>query len=288
MAIRTILVCVSSAESGRTALEAASRIAARFGAHVEALHVRADPRGLVPYTGEGMDGSMIEEIMEVTEREGGERALKARRMFDEFCTSKGLRRSDTPAADTEPTVSWHEETGREDEIVAVRGRLFDLVVVGRPVRDSALPSPITLEAALLDTGRPILVAPPAMPAETGRHVAVAWESSPEAARALSEAMPILAKAERVTLLAPDPGEPPAIPVEEGAARLAWNGVSVNIRKFDAAETEIGAAYLARSQEIGADLLVKGAYSRSRLRQMILGGRTRHILTHTEIPVFLSH
>ena len=288
MAIRTMLVCVSSAESGRNILEAAARIAVMFGSHIEALHVRADPRGLVPYTGEGMDGSMIEEIMDVTEREGGDRAVKTKAMFDQFCSEKGLRRSDAPAAGTEATLSWREETGREDEIVAIRGRLFDLIVVGRPVRDSALPSPITLEAALLDTGRPIIVAPPAILPATGKHVAVAWESSPEAARALSDAMPILAKAERVTLLAPDPGEPPAIPVEEGASRLAWNGVAVNIRRFGYTNVEIGAAYLAQSKEIGADMLIKGAYSHSRLRQMILGGRTRHILTHTEIPVLLSH
>jgi len=288
MAIKTILVCVSGADSGRTVLDAAARIAAMFGAHIEALHVRADPRGLVPYTGEGMDGSMIEEIMDVTEREGGDRALKTRAMFDQFCTERGLRRSDAPAASAEPTISWREETGREDEIVAIRGRLFDMVVVGRPVRDAALPSPITLEAALLDTGRPVLVVPPVMPAVTGNHVAVAWESSPEAAGALSQAIPILGKAKRVTLLAPDPAEPPSIAAEEGAARLAWSGIAANIRKFDSTNIEIGAAYLAQSKEIGADLLIKGAYAHSRLRQMILGGRTRHILTNTEIPVFLFH
>jgi nucleotide-binding universal stress UspA family protein len=235
-----------------------------------------------------MDGSMIEEIMDVTEREGGERALKTKTMFDRFCTERGLRRSDAPAATSETTISWREETGREDEVVAIRGRLFDMAIVGRPVRDAALPSPITLEAALLDTGRPILVVPPMMPPVTGSHVAVAWESSPEAARALSQAMPILCKAERVTLLAPDPAEPPSIAAEEGAARLAWSGIAAHIRKFNAKEVEIGAAYLAQSKEIGSDLLIKGAYSHSRLRQMILGGRTRHILTNTEIPVFLSH
>lgn len=288
MTIKTILVCVSGPDSGRTVLDAAARIAAMFGSHIEALHVRADPRGLVPYTGEGMDGSMIEEIMDVTEREGGDRALKTKTMFDQFCATQGIRRSDAPAASAEPTISWREETGREDEVVAIRGRLFDMVVVGRPVRDTALPSPITLEAALLDTGQPILVTPPSMPPATGNHVAVAWESSPEAARALSQAMPILGKASRVTLLAPDPAEPPSIAAEEGAARLAWSGIVANIRKFNATEVEIGAAYLAQAKEIGADLLIKGAYSHSRLRQMILGGRTRHILTNTEIPVFLSH
>jgi nucleotide-binding universal stress UspA family protein len=236
-----------------------------------------------------MDGSMIEEIMEVTEREGGERALAAKQMFESFCREHtGLTVTDTPTESTGPTISWREENGREDEIVAIRGRLFDFTVVGRPVRDAALPSPITLEAALLDTGRPILIAPPVMPPATGSHVAVAWESSPEAARTLSAALPILEKADKVTLLSADPVEPPSIPPTEGVARLAWSGISATVETFDVTQEEIGAAYLKNAARVSADLLVKGAYSRSRVRQMILGGRTRHIITHTEIPVFLSH
>ncbi len=89
--IKTILACVSSGDSGQTVLETVGRIAKRFDSHIEVLHVRADPRGLVPYTGEGMDGSMIEEIMEVTEKEGGERAVQARQVFDAFCQSSGIR-----------------------------------------------------------------------------------------------------------------------------------------------------------------------------------------------------
>jgi nucleotide-binding universal stress UspA family protein len=288
MTMKTILACVSSAESGRSALETAKRIALRFDSHVEALHVRADPRGLVPYTGEGMDGSMIEEIMEVTEREGGDRAVKTRQMFDDFCTSNGLTIAETPGAVSGPTIAWREETGREDEIVALRGRLFDIVVVGRPMRDAALPSPITLEAALLDTGRPIVIAPPAAPAEVGRSVAIAWESSPEAARAFAVSLPLLAQADTVTLLAPEPVEPPVIQAEEAIARLAWNGISANVQKFSISNLEIGAAFLDQAQQAGADILIKGAYAHSRLRQMILGGRTRHIITNTEIPVLLAH
>jgi len=289
MAIKTILACVSSGDAGRNVLEAAWRVGSRFDAHIEALHVRADPRGLVPYTGEGMDGSMIEEIMEVTEREGGERSLAAKQAFDSFCQEKtGLTVTDSPSGATGTTISWREENGREDEIVAIRGRLFDFAVVGRPVRDAALPSPITLEAALLDTGRPILIAPPVMPPVTCGHVAVAWESSPEAARALSAAIPILQKADKVTLLSADPVEPPSIPPSEGVARLAWSGIATSVVTFDVTQEEIGAAYLKHAAEVSADLLVKGAYARSRVRQMILGGRTRHIISHTEIPVFLSH
>ena len=287
MTIKSILACVSSAESAPSTLEAASRLSAKFNGHVEALHVRADPRGLVPYTGEGMDGSMIEEIMEVTEREGGERAVKAKQMFAQFCSTPGLTLADKPDA-AGPTIAWREELGREDEVIAVRGRLFDLVVGGRRPSDSALPSPIPLEAALLDTGRPIVVVPPALPAKTGGTVAVAWESSLEAGRAIAAAIPIMVEADQVIILSPDPVEPPTLPAEELIERLAWHGATASIHRFDGARVEIGAAFLEQAGQVNADLLVKGAYSRSRLRQMILGGRTRHIITHTEIAVLLSH
>ena len=128
--IKTILACVSSGDSGQTVLETVGRIAKRFDSHIEVLHVRAGPRGLVPYTGEGMDGSMIEEIMEVTEKEGGERAVRAKEVFEKFCQSSGIPVLDAPDGQTGPSISWREESGREDEIVAIRGRLFDVVAVG--------------------------------------------------------------------------------------------------------------------------------------------------------------
>tara|TARA_A100001037_G_scaffold35330_1_gene27521 strand:- start:257 stop:1120 length:864 start_codon:yes stop_codon:yes gene_type:complete len=284
--IKTILACLSSDDSARGILETVGRIASRFDSHLEVLHVQADPRGIVPYTGEGMDGSMIEEIMEVSEKEGAERAVGVRNIFDEFCETSGIPVVGLPNGITGPTICWRQESGREDDILSIRGRLFDVVVVGRPVKDSALPSPITLEAALLDTGRPTLVVPPELPTTTGHHVAVAWESSPEAAHALGAAIPILEKADKVTLLAADPVEPPSIPPEEGVMRLGWSGIKAEIKRFDANAEEIGAAYLKHANQVKADMLIKGAYSRSRVRQMILGGRTRHIITTTEIPVLL--
>lgn len=288
MTIKTILAVVSADDVSRPVLDVASQIAGKSNAHVDVLHVRADPRGLVPYTGEGMDGSMIEEIMEMTEREGGERAVQARQMFDVFQKEMDVKQSDEAKWADTMTVSWKEEIGREDEVVAIRGRLYDLVVVGRPLKDAALPSPITLEAALLDTGRPIVIAPPQAPQNTGSTVAVAWETSPESARALGDAMPLLEAAEKVILLAPDFGQPPLLEARDCVNRLLWHGVRAEVHGFDARTVEIGAAFLGAAQEVGANLLIKGAYSQSRLRQMILGGRTRHIIANTEIPVLLAH
>ena len=287
MAIKTILACVSSDEYLHSVLEASQRVASGFNSHIEVLHVRADPRGLVPYTGEGMDGTMIEEIMDVTEKESSLRASKVNTAFKSFCNTNEHLDLTGDNVRQATTISWNEEVGREDEVLSIRGRLFDIIAVGQPAKDQALPSPITLEAALLDTGRPVMLVPPNLPSTTGKHIAVAWESSTEATRAISSALPLLEKAERVTLLVRNPMEPPEISPEHALNRFAWSGISAEILQFSGESEEVGAAYLNRSTEIGADLLVKGAYARARVRQMILGGRTRHIIGNTKIPVLLS-
>ena len=288
MRYRTLLVPISAPDVGRAILETALHLARRFDAHIEVLHVRPDPRGLVPYTGEGMDGSMIEEIMDATEREGADRAVRAREMFERFVADNGLRVVEEPDAAAGVTLAWRAVVGREDETVAVEGRLYDMVVLGRPIKDAALPSPITLEAALLDTGRPILVAPPVAPASMGRVAAIAWEGSPEAARAIADAIPLLDQAESVHILSAAAAQVSPVPPEALRRRLVRHGIASHIVRFESAASELGAAFLAQSAGVGADLLIKGAYSQSRLRQLILGGRTRHILAHAEIPVLLAH
>jgi nucleotide-binding universal stress UspA family protein len=288
MAICRILVPVSAAEVSLPALETAVALAGRFGAHVEALHVRADPKSLVPYAGEGMNGSMIEEIMDVTEREGSDRAGRARETFDKFIADRGLKIANAPGAISGVTISWREELGREDEVVALRGRVADLTVVGRPLRDAPLPSPITLEAALLETGRPIVITPPGGSLTVATHCAVAWEGSTEAARAINGALDILSKAERVTVVTGVGSAEPPLPPEECRDYLAWHGIKCEIHRFDPGDIEIGHALLAEAMKVKSDLLIKGAYSQSRLKQMILGGRTRYIIANTQIPVLLAH
>ena len=288
MRYRTVLAPIGAPEVGLSILQTSLHLARAFDAHIDVLHVRPDPRGLVPYTGEGMDGSMIEEIMDVTEREGGEREARSREMFDKFAAEHDLRVADEPETGPGVSISWQSTVGREDEVVATRGRIYDIVAVGRPVKDAALPSPITLEAALLDTGRPILVAPPVAGDGFGKSVAIAWEGSPEAARAIADAIPLLEKADRVTVLSAKAAQVAPIDADDLRRRLAWHGVACEIQSFEATASELGAAFLDQSAKADADLLIKGAYSQSRLRQLILGGRTRHILAHAEIPVLLSH
>lgn len=282
-----ILVPVSDSETGQSPLEAAFIVGRRFSSHVVALHVRSDPTSAVPLVGEGMSGAMVEEMMTVAEQQAAERAARAKAMFEQSCS-----RHDVPRASAPPveglSAAWNDETGREEDLVARHGRLTDLLVVGRPQPDRDIPSALTLNAALMESGRPLLMAPAVVPATIGENVVIAWNGSAEAGRAVAAAMPFLHKASRICILsARENGADPATSPGELAAYLAWHGLDASCHVFtEGANT--GETLLREVAALGGDLLVMGAYTHSRLRQLILGGVTRHMLGHATIPVLMSH
>lgn len=281
------LIAVIDDVTGGAPLETALAVGRLFSGHVTALHVRADAANAVPLLGEGMSGAMIEEMMTVAEKEAAEKAARAKSLFDEVVTAQNVSVAAMAPAPSGLSASYLEETGLEEEIVARKGRLCDLVVVARPEGETDLPAAATLNAALFETGRPILMTGKPL-AEIGKRVAVAWNGSAEAARALAASMPFLTRdGAQVTLLV---GE------EEGRAAygrsvqeyLSWHGVDSEMRLFAAHGSHIGEKLLHELEQSKADLLVMGAYTHSRLRQLILGGVTRHIVAASPLPVLFAH
>jgi nucleotide-binding universal stress UspA family protein len=148
---------------------------------------------------------------------------------------------------------------------------------------------ITLESALFESGRPVLIAPPNSPPSLGTNILVAWNNSTEQARTMADAMPLLRLAERITILTIE-GATVAGPSGEQMARsLKMNGISADpITMKPAGKRSAGETILTKADELGCDLIVKGAYTQSRLRQMIFGGTTRHILANAKLPVLMAH
>ena len=286
---KTILAVVSDDVSGRSPLEAALIIGRGFDSHVTALHVRSDPSNAVPLVGEGMSGVMVEEMIGAAEKQSDERARQTRAVFDERRESYGAPLVPLPPAPGF-SMAWREEVGREEDVVARCARLADLVVLGRPVADRELPAVMTLNAALMESGRPLLVAPPQMSAGAGaRCIAVAWNGSAEAARAVSAALPLLGAAEQVHIFSAEEadGDPVLAPTEL-RAYLSWHGIAAECHSFAASTAHAGEVLLAEVIRHGCDLVVMGAYTHSRLRQLILGGVTRHMLHHATVPVLMMH
>jgi len=287
MAIKSILVPLNGLEAARPALEAAFTVALELNAHVDVLHVRPDPRDAVPILGEGVSGALIEEIMDVAEKESKDRGARARAMFEECRNARGIAVSADPVTG-KATVSWREETGREDEVITMRGRLSDLIAVSRPTEDTDIATTMTLNAALFDTGRPVLVAPPKFSGSLGTRVAISWNGSAEAARAIGAGMPLIMRAKQVVVLTAV-GETPSAPaVPEMLTYLSWHGVKAETHALSSVNKIVGDVLLKECAALGVDLLVMGAYTRNRLRQMILGGVTRHVLEHATIPLFMAH
>jgi len=290
MAIRTILAPVSGGTGSDRVLDLALMIGRHFGAHVEILHVALDPREAVPLVGEGMSGSMVEEIVQLAEKEMHVRSAAARDLFDERVAKFSIPTAESPPAPSGGvSVAWRQEVGREDEVVATRGRVFDLIVVGRPGGDSDQPSETTLEAALMESGRPLIVAPPDPVDRVGETVAIAWNGSTEAARSCTAALPLLVAAKRVVVLGGDGAATAAgASSVQLAEQLAWHGVTAEVRRFASDDKGIGAALLGEAQAAGVDLLVMGGYGHSRLRQMIFGGATSHMLYAASLPLLMTH
>ncbi len=288
MTIKTILVPLDGSDASRNALLSAVAMAKDCGAHLDVVHVRTNPKDAVPLLGEGMSGAVIEDIIVAAEKEAVERARRARAIFDEVCSSEGIAWVDGPGEQSGATATWVEETGREDETAALRGRLADLIVVSRPTDDTAVSATMTLNSVLVETGRAVLVVPPQGASTLGKRVAISWNGSAEASRAVAAAMPLIEGAEAVMILTVDGEEGNADVATRLGHYLAWHGVNAEIETSPVSHHQVGDTVLKRCTEWNADVLIMGAYTHSRLRQLIMGGVTRYVLAEATLPVVMVH
>ncbi|HWA78959.1 MAG TPA: universal stress protein [Acetobacteraceae bacterium] len=287
MAIRKILLPISSVAAGESALATALVAAKIWGAHVAALHVHVDARDVAPLAGEGLSGAMIEEMMAATEKESSERATTIRSLFDRALAAHGIKLTEPQSVERVATASFTIATGREEELVAQQARLADVTVVARPEVEGESASSDALHAVLFDSGRPVLLAPPEPPTVIGRRICLAWNGTAEAASAVTAALPWLQEAEAVAILSAEGYQRRGPSAQELAPYLALHGVIAQIRMFGPVDGVVGAGLLAAAAAFDADLLAMGAYSHSRLRQLILGGVTRHVLEHGRLPVLMN-
>ncbi len=286
MSIRSILVVLEGLDREASVLATALQAARAFDAHLEVLHVRADPNEVFSFISEPMSESAVELVVSAAEKGSAELATKARGQFDAFCQANGVTISRTAPAGGGAFAIWHEETGMQGAVAAHRGRLADLTVVARPTADT--PAPVMLEAALLQTGKPVLVAPAEAPRTLGANVVIAWNGSAQASRAVAAAMPFLEAADKVTVLTAEEDGQFIANAADLTGYLAWHGITASSGAVNTGSTPIGEAILGEANRAGADLLVMGGYGHSRVREVVLGGVTYHVLEHAGVPVLMAH
>ncbi|MBM3518925.1 MAG: universal stress protein [Alphaproteobacteria bacterium] len=176
-------------------------------------------------------------------------------------------------------------------IVSLHARYADLVLVGQSGGEGETidVGPALAEDVVMTCGRPVLTLPFAghFPS-IGKRPLVAWNGTREATRAVHDAMTILAKADLVTVLSVTEPNPDHLPGAEICTHLARHGVKAESRHSVAGELGVGDVLLNAVADYGADLLVMGAYGHSRLRELVLGGPSRHLLNVMTCPVLMSH
>ncbi|MDO9500347.1 universal stress protein [Falsiroseomonas sp.] len=290
MAYRRLLLPLTGTAAGEAALATGLMVARIWSAHLHCLHVRVDARDVAPLAGEGLSGAMIEEMMAATERESGERAGRVRAMFEKFTATHGdlTMAADPNTALKVPgvTLSFEAIAGREEDVVAQQSRLYDMAVVPHPEADEDVSSSDALHAVLFDSGRPVLIAPRTAPDVMGARVCIAWNGSAESAAAVAAALPWLHRAQAVRILHSEDYQRRGPAAEGIQAYLRWHEIDAELVPFKSQTREVGAGLLGAARDFGADLMCQGAYSHSRLRQLILGGVTRHVLENSEIPILM--
>jgi nucleotide-binding universal stress UspA family protein len=283
--MRTLLTVVGDG-TATPVLETALLAARKFAGRVIGLNALTTEYAVV-FGGE-MGFSVSSEVDRTLEREGHDRRIAARELFDNFMRSHNVPVTTDETAPTQGVnAEWREESGRQNAVVGSLGRIFDLIVVERPAKLASL-AEATLEDALFESGRPVLMAPPTPPKSIGENIVIAWNGSTETARTVALAMPYLALASKVDVLSVDGAMQPGPSGDDFAAALRRRGIPATFRMLSAPNNLAGEKFLTEAAALGCDLLVKGAYTQSRLRQMIFGGATRHIIMEANIPVILAH
>jgi nucleotide-binding universal stress UspA family protein len=281
MAFKTILVPTERHERMSSILETALLLARKFDSYIEGFALRHEMASAFAI---GEMGALP--LAATLEQEILENETQSRSFFERFMQEHGV----TCGGYTKGLSSnWLRDAPEGDHFVGSHGRVFDAIILGRPRRDLKGPRISTLEAALFESGRPILIAPPSPKPEMGKNVLIAWNCSTEQARTTAFAMPILKGASRVVVLTVEGGAAVPGPTGQQLCRyLEMNGVPAKPLAVGLDGRLTGEAVLAHASALGCDLLIKGAYTQNRLRQMIFGGTTRYILSNAAIPILMAH
>lgn len=288
MTIKNMLVPVGDIERDEGAIGTALTLTQEFGGHADCMFVTGDVSDVIPAGAMGLFESVQVQIKQEYDHGRDEKQKLARQRFDDMLEERNIDYREMALPAELPSASWEIATGLASEIVAMRGGAYDMVVVGRPVRDQTTVAELAAEAALFRTGRPVLIAPPKTPKSIGEAVVIGWNRSASSARSISAALPLLLMSRSVTIVTVTTGAKTGPSPQDMAKYLSWHEVQAEVVEIPPDHRLVGEVLLEEAERVSADLLVMGAYSHSRLRELILGGVTRYVLQNADLPVLMAH
>jgi nucleotide-binding universal stress UspA family protein len=281
-----ILVPTADRPESVLALDTAFTLAERIGANVAGCHVRGErfeqssgELQLMPDVAYGKVIAAMPNASRLTSR-------AARKAYLSVAARHGFEFAKSARVGQRRRAFWHDLVGTPARIFAIAGPLADMAVLARPKPKSGGRATAFLLAALLHSARPVLVVPQKPLTTVGKRILVAWNQSAEAALAVSAAIPLLQQAEQVVVASSGPENRTGPKASHLTQYLANSDVKIERVRAKGREVEKDVEGVYR--ETRSDLLVMGAYSRHRLRQLVFGGVTEHMLFKTDLPALMLH
>ncbi len=291
---KTILVQLDKPESAQSVLGTALLVAKKSYGHLDVCHVVLEPSCLlpVPVVSADMAGFVVNDVVEAEKKVFEQNADETRIAFENFLEEHAiLPRTEPQSHLKEVTAQYRETIGCEEEVIAWCSRVTDIVVMPRPntSQPSFRDSFAVLNAAIMESGSAILIAPKQAPETVGEKIVIAWDATQETAKAVTLAMPFLIKAKEVVILETETPSEQWADSSAIAARLIRQGVEVEVVKM----TEFSSVSAKGAEVVKFacgryDMLVTGAFTQSTMRRWILGSMTKYLIENADISLFLAH
>lgn len=288
MTIKTVLAPLYDSALDTIVLDASAKLAIQFDAHLEALLLKAPLDLASRFINSGLDTEQFRRMLETLAHQAEIETRTIRDKFELMLSGAGIVLSDDPSSNSKSTAYWRVETGDPTEILSRCGGAFDLIVAGHPSLGSEhSKSKQVLDAAMFNTARPVLLTPLTIAPTIGKMILLAWNRGIPAGRALVAAQPFLKRAERVVILTVTTEAKQGPEPEEIAKNLAWHAISAEVKKVPPSSKAVADIIIDEARIVGADLIVMGAYSQSRVRERVLGGVTSAIMKNADLPVLMA-
>ena len=273
--MRNILLPFEYIETIPHLVDCAVSLAKKYNSSVSgvAIHQRID-------SFIAQEGSIVFDSLHHDENK--EEAIKYKERFIDHINT--LKKSDSDLSDLK--YKWLSEELENQKYLGDLSRVYNVVIISRPYQELQSASLSSIQTILFDGGRPVMLIPMNKQIDIGKEVVISWNCTTESSRAVFAALPILKKANNVTILTVEKVITDGPSGEQVSELLASHGIDAKPVTISGDEKKIGDAILDFSKSIDADLIVKGAYTQSRLREIIFGGATRHLMLHSEIPIYL--
>ena len=273
--MRNILLPFEYIETIPHLVDCAVSLAKKYNSSVSgvAIHQRID-------SFIAQEGSIVFDSLHHDENK--DEAIKYKEKFIDHINT--LKKSDSDLSDLK--YKWLSEELENQKYLGDLSRVYNVVIISRPYQELQSASLSSIQTILFDGGRPVMLIPMNKQIDIGKEVVISWNCTTESSRAVFAALPILKKANNVTILTVEKVITDGPSGEQVSELLASHGIDAKPVTISGDEKKIGDAILDFSKSVDADLIVKGAYTQSRLREIIFGGATRHLMLHSEIPIYL--